>query len=105
MGLSFASLGVRTVQVFTVFSVLGSAEGERWQAGPRFSPHHDLTAISWYGVSFVIAPLCFRRNGHRFLLTIGLANESLKTLPCKRLGTRSHFSDFATNQEFEGSCV
>jgi len=29
---------VRTAQVFTVSTVLGSAEGERWQAGPRFSP-------------------------------------------------------------------
>jgi hypothetical protein len=34
---------VRTVQVFTVSSVLGSAEGERWQAGPRFSPRQDLS--------------------------------------------------------------
>src|SRR6266566_7024559 len=31
-------LGVRTAQVFTVSTVLGSAEDERWQAGPRFSP-------------------------------------------------------------------
>ena len=32
------SLGVRTAQVFTVSTVLGSAEGERWQVGPRLSP-------------------------------------------------------------------
>ena len=35
------SLGVRTAQVFTVSTVLGSTEGERWQAGPRFSPRDD----------------------------------------------------------------
>src|SRR5467141_1655638 len=39
------SLGVRTAQVFAVSSVLGSAEGERWQAGPRFSPRHDLPHV------------------------------------------------------------
>lgn len=27
---------------FYRFSVLGLAEGERWQAGPRLSPPHDL---------------------------------------------------------------
>src|SRR4029453_15379865 len=32
------SLGVRTAQVFTVSTVLGSAEGERGKAGPRFLP-------------------------------------------------------------------
>jgi len=36
------SLGVRTAQVFTVSTVLGSAEGERCQAGPRFSPRYGL---------------------------------------------------------------
>ena len=39
------SLGVRTAQVFAVSSVLGSTEGERWQAGPRFSPRHDLPHV------------------------------------------------------------
>jgi hypothetical protein len=39
------SLGVRTAQVFVVSSVLGSAEGERWQAGPRFSPRHNLLTV------------------------------------------------------------
>jgi hypothetical protein len=33
----YAGLGVRAAQVFCGFSVLGSAEGERCQAGPRFS--------------------------------------------------------------------
>ena len=43
-GLSFAGVGVGLAQVFTVSSVLGSAEGERWQAGPLFSPRHDLSS-------------------------------------------------------------
>ena len=32
------NLGVRTATGFYRFSVLGSAEGERWQAGPRSHP-------------------------------------------------------------------
>ena len=35
------SLGVRTATGFYRFSVLGSAEDERWQAGPRSHPPHS----------------------------------------------------------------
>ena len=39
------SLGVRAAQVFTVFSVLDSTEGERWQVGSRFSPRNKLPLV------------------------------------------------------------
>src|SRR6266852_6305547 len=42
-----SSLGVRTAQVFTVFSVLDSTEGERCQVGSRFSPTANFLSFDF----------------------------------------------------------
>jgi len=72
---------VRTAQVFTVSTVLGSTEGERWQAGPRFSPRDDKSRHAHWEMAIsrhLSLPLQLRHLGYEKLREIDEVSKNAK---------------------------